>query len=347
LCRSLARMHRSDFSYSLPAELIAQRPVPQRSASRLLCLEGNLGTITDRHFVNLPELLRPGDLLVFNNTEVIPARLLGVKDTAGKVEVLVESILDTHRVFAQVRANRAPKPGTWLCLEDEVRCRVIGRRGERFELAFCDPRSVLSILRAVGHVPLPPYIERCDEPEDRERYQTVFACRPGAIAAPTAGLHFDGPLLERLAAAGVECTFVTLHVGAGTFQPVRVNHVEDHRMHPEYVEVSRAVCDKVHETRRRGGRVVAVGTTVVRSLEAASQQGFLAPFRDATELFIFPGYRFVSIDALITNFHLPESSLLMLVCAFAGFKQVMAAYHHAVAKGYRFYSYGDAMFVAP
>jgi S-adenosylmethionine:tRNA ribosyltransferase-isomerase len=338
-------MRRKDFDYNLPAELIAQYPSDQRGASRLLRLDGATARLEDRMFADLPDLLEPGDLLVFNDTRVIPARLFGRKASGGRVEVLVERLLDAHNVLAHIRASKSPKPGSVLFLEEDVVAEVAGRRDDLFELRFAGSRPVLEILEAQGHVPLPPYIERADASQDRERYQTVFARRPGAVAAPTAGLHFDRAMLEQLARKGVDSAFVTLHVGAGTFQPVRVNQIEDHRMHAESVEVPAGVCEQIEQTRARGGRVIAVGTTVVRSLESASRSGRIQPFSGETDIFIYPGYRFFAVDALITNFHLPESTLLMLVCAFAGQDEVMAAYRHAVGQGYRFFSYGDAMYV--
>ena len=340
-------MQLSDFSYDLPKELIAQRPLPERTDSRLLVLEGESGALQDLSFRDLPRWLHAGDLLVFNDTRVIPARLFGHKASGGRVEVLVERVLDAHRVHAHVRASKSPKPGTVLELEGGVRATVLGREDDLFELEFAGEEAVWSLLEAHGHMPLPPYIERGDETADRERYQTVYARRPGAVAAPTAGLHFDADLLARLEAQGVETAYVTLHVGAGTFQPVRVSDLSQHRMHAEFLEVSPELCAKVEQCRARGGRVVAVGTTAVRSLESAAADGELRPYRGDTRLFITPGYRFRVVDALITNFHLPESTLLMLVCAFGGYAPVMAAYRHAVAQGYRFFSYGDAMFITP
>ncbi len=336
-------MRRSDFNYLLPKELIAQRPAARRGDSRLLCLDGPSGELADRHFSELPQLLNPGDLLVFNDTRVMPARLLGHKESGGKVEVLIERILAPRRALAQVRASKSPKAGTLIRI-GAATLEVLGREGDLFELGVRE-MDLLALMAREGHIPLPPYIERADEGEDRERYQTVYAARPGAVAAPTAGLHFDVAMLEILAAAGVESTHVTLHVGAGTFQPMRVERLDDHVMHREQVEVSPAVCEKVRAARARGARVVAVGTTSVRSLESASAEGELRPFTGDTRLFIRPGYRFRCVDALITNFHLPESTLLMLVCAFAGYDSVMAAYRHAVEQRYRFFSYGDAMFL--
>jgi len=350
-------MRVADFDYTLPPELIAQYPLAQRSASRLLTLDAVHGDLADRQFIELPTLLNAGDLLVFNDTRVIPARVFGRKVTiprkasaarltsGGKVELLVERVLDGQRVLAHVRASIAPKPGSELMLEGDVRVQVVARHDALTELRFDDPRPVVDILQAIGHIPLPPYIQRADQPADHERYQTVFARRDGAVAAPTAGLHFDQAMLEKLTAQGVEFAHVTLHVGAGTFQPVRVEELKDHRMHAEFVEVSAQVCAQVANTRARGGRVIAVGTTAVRSLESAVQSGSLAPFSGDTRLFITPGYQFNVVDALITNFHLPRSTLLMLVCAFAGYENVMRAYQHAVEEKYRFFSYGDAMFV--
>lgn len=340
-------MQRRDFSFDLPPELIAQQPPAERSASRLLCLEGDSGALADRAFRDLPGLLNPGDLLVFNDTRVIPARLFGHKASGGRVEVLVERVLDVRRVLAHVRASKSPKPGSRLHLEGGIAAEMLGRRGELFELALrgTNGAPALELLEAHGHMPLPPYIERADASEDRERYQTVYARRRGAVAAPTAGLHFDENLLETLAAQGVESAFVTLHVGAGTFQPVRVDDIRRHRMHAEYAEVSADTVAAVQRTRAAGGRVLAVGTTSVRSLESAARGGELQPFAGDTDIFITPGYGFRVVDALITNFHLPESTLLMLVAAFAGYEHIMAAYAHAVAERYRFFSYGDAMFL--
>ncbi len=339
-------MRRSDFHFDLPAELIAQFPTEKRSASRLLCLKNRGGELQDLGFSDLPQQLQPGDLLVFNDTRVIPARLLGVKrDSGGKVEVLVERVLDSRRVLAHVRASKAPRAGTSLLLEQEIEAEVEGRQEELFLLYFHDSRPVVTLLEQVGRMPLPPYIDRAPQVEDSERYQTVYARRKGAVAAPTAGLHFDQPILERIKAMGVNTAFVTLHVGAGTFQPVRVDDIRQHRMHSEYAEISNAVCRQIRETKAAGKRVIAVGTTSVRSLETAASSGELTSFRGETDIFIHPGYEFKVVDAMITNFHLPESTLLMLVSAFAGFDNIMAAYRHAVKQRYRFFSYGDAMFI--
>ncbi len=338
-------LRRSDFRYELPAELIAQYPLAERSASRLLCLDRTTGALQDRRFQELPALLRAGDLLVFNDTRVVPARLFGRKDSGGRIEVLVERLLDAYTVLAQVRASKPPRTGACLHLEGEAVARVVGREDEFYRLRFTTAPA-LQVLEASGHMPLPPYIRRRDEVLDRQRYQTVFARRRGAVAAPTAGLHFDEDLLVRVRERGVELAWVTLHVGAGTFQPVRSEDLRAHRMHREYLEVPAATCEAVQQARRRGGRVIAVGTTVVRSLETAARDGALRPYAGETDLFILPGHAFRAVDALITNFHLPESTLLMLVCAFAGREQVLAAYRHAVAERYRFFSYGDAMFIA-
>lgn len=336
-------MKRSDFAYPLPGELIAQYPPERRGDSRLLRLED--GRLEDLHFDALPGLLSPGDLLVFNDTRVIPARLHGRKATGGRVEVLIERLLGDHAALAQVRASKPPRPGSRLLIGEADELEVTGRRDDFYELE--SPGAPLfELLEREGHVPLPPYIERGDGAVDQSRYQTVYARRPGAIAAPTAGLHFTDGMLTRLDGMGVGRTHVTLHVGAGTFQPVRVESLEAHTMHSEYLEVDEACCRAVADARRRGGRVVAVGTTSVRSLETAAASGALAPFRGETRLFIHPGYRFRVVDAMITNFHLPESTLLMLVAAFAGYREVMAAYRHAVERRYRFFSYGDAMFLA-
>lgn len=339
-------MQRQDFYYDLPDELIAQFPPEKRGDSRLLCLKGEDGTIADRHFSDLPDLLQPGDLLVFNDTQVMAARLYGQKATGGRVELLIERVLNTHQGLAHIRASKSPKAGSSITISDGIEIEVQGRKGDLFEIAS-QQLTLMELMERYGHMPLPPYISREDGELDESRYQTVYAEKPGAVAAPTAGLHFDEPMLDRLEAMGVQKTHVTLHVGAGTFQPVRVDDLDEHIMHSEYVEVSEATCQLVHQTREQGGRVVAVGTTSVRSLESASQTGELLPFFGDTQLFIRPGYRFKSVDALITNFHLPESTLLMLVSAFSGYEQIMAAYRHAVEQRYRFFSYGDAMFLTP
>jgi S-adenosylmethionine:tRNA ribosyltransferase-isomerase len=337
-------MRRQDFHYELPEALIAQRPAPERAASRLLVLDAR--GAHDRRFAELPQLLAAGDLLVVNDTRVIKARLLARKPTGGRVELLIERIEGAHRALCQLRASKATPPGTELVLDGGPRLTVGERRADLFEVASPE-LPIDELLEAHGHVPLPPYVERPDDGADRERYQTVYARAPGAVAAPTAGLHFDRPLLDALAARGVETASVTLHVGAGTFQPVRVDDLAGHTMHPERVEVGAATVAAIERTRARGGRVVAVGTTVVRSLESAASGGALVPYSGETRLFIVPGHRFSSVDLLVTNFHLPESTLLMLVAAFGGMQRVMAAYRHAVAARYRFFSYGDAMLVHP
>lgn len=340
-------MQTRDFHFDLPEELIADRPLERRSASRLLCLDGASGAIADRHFTDLAELLEPGDLLVLNDTRVIPARLHGYKASGGRVEVLVERVTGAHEALVHLRANKAPKAGARLTLEGAIEAEVVGREGTLFHLHFAGTTPLLELLERHGHMPLPPYIRRPDAAMDRERYQTVFAERPGAVAAPTASLHFDDALFARLAATGVDTARLTLHVGAGTFQPVRTDDVSAHQMHSEWLDVPKAVCEAVARTRERGGRVVAVGTTVVRALETAARDGAFTPFTGETDIFIYPGYRFRIVDALITNFHLPESTLIMLVSAFAGRERVLAAYRHAVAARYRFFSYGDAMFIHP
>jgi S-adenosylmethionine:tRNA ribosyltransferase-isomerase len=337
---------RADYHYELPTELIAQRPLAERPASRLLVLDGTTGSLLDRSFRDLPGLLAPGDLLVVNDTRVIPARVLARKPTGGAVELLIERSLDATRALVHLRASKKPAPGARLEVAPGVTLTVGPRHGELTEVDAA-PRTLDALLAEHGHVPLPPYMTRADDATDRERYQTVYATAPGAAAAPTAGLHFDADLLAALAARGVARASVTLHVGAGTFQPVRAERLDDHVMHAERVTVPAATVAAVAATRARGGRVVAVGTTVVRSLESAAADGRLAPFDGETRLFLRPGARFRVVDALITNFHLPESTLLMLVCAYAGHAAVLAAYRHAVAARYRFFSYGDAMFVTP
>ncbi|WP_299731022.1 tRNA preQ1(34) S-adenosylmethionine ribosyltransferase-isomerase QueA [uncultured Endozoicomonas sp.] len=335
-------MQVSDFDFDLPDEQIARFPAEDRTGSRMLCLNGNSGIINHRQFADIESMLEPGDLLVLNNTRVIPARMYGQKETGGKIEVLIERVVEDNLALAQVRASKSPKPGSVLLLGNgSVRVVVEGRQDFLFILRF--ETSIFPILLEHGHMPLPPYIDREDGDSDRLRYQTVFAEKDGAVAAPTAGLHFDEALLARLEAKGVNKVFVTLHVGSGTYQPVRVDKIEDHVMHAEYIEVSEQVCQAVRETRARGCRVVAVGTTSVRSLESASASGEIQPFQGDSTIFIYPGYAFKSVDLMVTNFHLPQSTLLMLVSAFAGRDHVLRAYDEAVAQGYRFFSYGDAM----
>jgi S-adenosylmethionine:tRNA ribosyltransferase-isomerase len=343
-------MRVTDFTFELPESLIAHYPQAERSSCRLLSLDGPTGALTHGTFTDLLDKLNPGDVLVFNNTRVIPARLFGRKASGGKIEVLVERMLDDKRILAHIRASKAPKPGAELLLGDDesIKATMVARHDALFEVEFDDERSVLDILNAIGHMPLPPYIDRPDEDADRELYQTVYSEKPGAVAAPTAGLHFDEPLLAKLRDKGIEMAFVTLHVGAGTFQPVRVDTIEDHIMHSEYAEVPQDVVDAVLAAKARGNRVIAVGTTSVRSLESAAQAAkndLIAPFFGDTQIFIYPGYKYQVIDALVTNFHLPESTLIMLVSAFAGYKNTMHAYHEAVKAEYRFFSYGDAMFI--
>jgi len=340
---------KSDFHYDLPEELIAQAPLAERSASRLLVVPPGEGAFSDLQVRDLPGLLRAGDLLVFNDTRVIPARLFGQKESGGRIEVLIERLLPGDEARAQVRASKSPKAGSWIALDGGGRAEVLGREGEFYRLRFEVEDGLEHWLLRVGRLPLPPYIRREPGQDDAERYQTVFARQVGAVAAPTAGLHFDEALLEALRGRGVEFGHVTLHVGAGTFQPVRVEDVREHVMHSEWLNVGAELVAQVRRTREAGGRVVAVGTTVVRALESAwcrseaMPDGELRPFAGETRIFIFPGYRVRSVDALLTNFHLPESTLLMLVSAFAGKERVFEAYRHAVEQRYRFFSYGDAM----
>ncbi len=348
-------MRVSDFAFDLPESLIARYPKAERTASRLMTLDGNSGDISDSLFPDIVGQLQAGDLLVFNNTRVIPARLFGRKATGGKIEILVERIVDQHTALAHIRASKAPKVGNQLSLgndDSQVRydATMVARHGALFELKFAEQHSVLEVLEKIGHMPLPPYIDRPDEESDKERYQTVYNEKPGAVAAPTAGLHFDKQLLAQIQAKGVELAFVTLHVGAGTFQPVKVDEIADHVMHAEYVEVSDVVVAQINKTKQAGGRVIAVGTTSVRSLESAAKVANdnnkpLTAFYGDTDIFITPGYQFQLIDALITNFHLSESTLLMLVSAFSGYEHIMQAYQHAIKQKYRFFSYGDAMFL--
>lgn len=328
----------SDFDFDLPAELIAQAPLPGRSDSRLL----DVGTpLADRRFSDLVSLVFPGDLLVFNDTRVIKARLFGAKQTGGQVEVLIERILDWHHAIAKIRASKSPRAGSTIRLADAIDVSVGERQGEFFRLSF--PCDIMGLLERYGHMPLPPYIERDADNFDDTRYQTVYARVPGAVAAPTAGLHFDQPLIDLLAEKGVKSAHVTLHVGAGTFQPVRTENLAEHEMHAERYTIPEETVEAVKKTRSAGGKIIAVGTTSLRALEAASQNGLLASGSGDTRLFITPGYRFRTVDRLLTNFHLPRSTLLMLVCAFAGYDRIRAAYHHAIAARYRFFSYGDAM----
>ncbi|URQ98338.1 tRNA preQ1(34) S-adenosylmethionine ribosyltransferase-isomerase QueA [Pseudoalteromonas sp. SCSIO 43095] len=340
-------MRVADFSFDLPDELIARFPKADRTSSRLLSLDGPSGAVEHKIFSDILELVNENDLLVFNNTKVIPARMFGQKESGGKVEVLVERVLDEHRVLAHIRASKSPKPGNVLILEGKAKAIMVARHDTLFELEFSRSENVLGILNDVGHMPLPPYIDRPDNEADRERYQTVYGEKPGAVAAPTAGLHFDDKLMTALKDKGVQMAFVTLHVGAGTFQPVRVESVDEHIMHSEYIEVPQDVVDAVASTKAKGGRVIAVGTTSVRSLESAAKihGGKLDTYFGDTDIFIFPGYQFNVVDAMVTNFHLPESTLIMLVSAFAGQDNIMGAYNTAIEQQYRFFSYGDAMFL--
>lgn len=340
-------MKKSDFHFDLPPELIAQQPLAQRSASRMLVLDVARDALHDSWVRELPAQLAPGDLLVFNDTRVIPARLYARKQTGGLAEILIERITGSHEVLAQLGVSKKPAAGAELLLADGSRVRVLGREDGFFRLRFEVAEPLEKLLARLGQMPLPPYIERAPESADAERYQTVYARHAGAVAAPTAGLHFDEALLDALRARGVRFGHLTLHVGAGTFQPVRAERIDQHRMHHEWLNVGAQLVEQIRCTRADGGRVVAVGTTVVRALESAAPGGVLAPFAGETDIFILPGYRFTQIDGLLTNFHLPESTLLMLVSALAGRARTLAAYRHAVAQRYRFFSYGDAMLVWP
>jgi len=336
-------VRKSDFHYALPPELIAQAPLPERSASRLLLVPPAPAALADHGMRELPSLLEPGDLLVFNDTRVIPARLHGQKDSGGRVEILVERLLPANEARVQVGASKSPKAGGRIALDGGGEAEVLGREGEFYRLRFHVEGPLDDWLQRAGSLPLPPYIKRAPDAADQARYQTVFARTAGAVAAPTAGLHFDEALLAALDARGIERGNITLHVGAGTFQPVRVDDLGEHRMHSEWLNVGARLVEQVRRTRERGGRVIGVGTTVVRALEAASQDGALQPFAGETAIFILPGYRIRSVDAMLTNFHLPESTLLMMVSAFAGRERIMGAYEHAIRERYRFFSYGDAM----
>lgn len=338
-------MKKSDFFYHLPESLIAQKPLPERSASRLLHLDKQTGAIKDGQFSDFIDMLRPNDLLVLNDTRVIPARLYGHKATGGKIEILIERLESDHQALAHIKASKSPKPDSLLILDNGAGCRVLNRENDLFRLAFETEATLLELLAQIGHIPLPPYIERADDSDDIDRYQTLFAKQAGAVAAPTAGLHFDQATLDKLDQIGIGKAFVTLHVGSGTFQPVRVDDLSKHVMHKEYFQVSQQTVDAVKQARAGGGRVVAIGTTAVRALESASIGGELQAGFGDTDLFITPGYNFKSVDAMLTNFHLPESTLLMLISAFAGYDVVMNAYQHAISQRYRFFSYGDAMVI--
>lgn len=337
-------MQLSDFQFDLPQELIARYPLAKRSASRLLCIEEK--GQSHKHFNDVIHLLNPGDLLIFNDTKVIPARLIGQKTTGGQVEVLVERILSERSLLAQIRASKSPRMGDYLLFPGGVRLVVTNRREKFYELLYNDSeKSVLEMIENIGQIPLPPYMNRSADDSDKERYQTVYAKHKGSVAAPTAGFHFDEALLQALCAKQIDMGYLTLHIGAGTFSPVRVDDIKQHIMHAEYLEISPSLCAQIKATKARGGRVVAVGTTSLRALETASASGETLPFKGETTIFIYPGYQFHCVDALITNLHLPGSTLLMLVSAFAGYEKVMQAYREAVSTGYRFYSYGDAMWM--
>jgi S-adenosylmethionine:tRNA ribosyltransferase-isomerase len=340
-------LKKSDFHYELPPDLIAQTPLEKRSASRLLVVDAHAQQFADRQFTDLSDYLRADDLLVFNDTRVLPARLYGRKETGGAVEILIERITGAHEALAQIGVSKKPRPGTQIHLDDGEAITVTGREGEFYTLRYDGAETFEKLLLRRGQMPLPPYIARAADPTDAERYQTVYARAPGAVAAPTAGLHFDAPLLETLREKGVDFGYVTLHVGAGTFKPMRSERIEDHVMHREWLNIGAELIEKMRRARAAGGRVIAVGTTVVRALESAMRDGKVQPFAGETQIFIFPGFQIKSVDALVTNFHLPESTLLMLVSAFAGREVMLKAYEHAVAERYRFFSYGDAMLILP
>lgn len=344
-------MKRQDFFFELPENLIAQQPAAQRRDSRLLVMANEEPTLIDAKFPDLLSFLQPNDLLVFNNTKVIPARLFGQKATGGKIEFLIERVVDEKTLLTHIRSSRSPKPGTILTIENAFDVEVIGRQDTLFIVKVLAEESALDLVEKHGHMPLPPYIERAeDQEEDKERYQTVYSAKPGAVAAPTAGLHFDEAIMQDIKNKGVDIGFVTLHVGAGTFKPVQVDDIKEHVMHSEYLEVDETLVEQVQKARAKGGRVIAVGTTSVRCLESAasfSETGHVAPYQGDTDIFITPGYEFKEVDVLLTNFHLPESTLIMLVSALAGYERTMQAYKHAVEKEYRFFSYGDAMLVFP
>ncbi len=343
-------MRRQDFYYELPEELIAYEPTEQRSGSRLLCLDGNSGQVEHRQFPQLLDNLKAGDVMVFNDTKVIPARVFGHKSSGGKVELLVERVINEHQILAHIRSSKSPKSGTVIELENNIEVTVEGRGGPNDSLFVVNfgQNDVLDVLGEIGHMPLPPYIDRDDNPEDQTRYQTVYGRNPGAVAAPTAGLHFDEAIMEAIAQKGVVIIYITLHVGAGTFQPVRVDDIADHKMHSEFITLSPEACDTINQAKAENRRVIAVGTTSVRCLESVAHQSptdLLEPYQGETDIFITPGYEFQVVDALVTNFHLSESTLLMLVSAFAGYEHIMSAYRQAIDNQYRFFSYGDAMFL--
>ena len=332
-----------DFDFDLPKELIASKPCKERSASRLLCLS-SAGNIDHKIFSELPDMLTDKDLLIFNDSKVMQARIYGNKDTGGKAEILVERILDDGKALAHLKTTNS-KIGTIIIVGEKVKLEVIDREDSFYILKIIGNESWIDIMAKYGHMPLPPYMERDDEDIDVDRYQTIYANEAGSAAAPTAGLHFDEKLFDNLESKGIQKAFVTLHVGSGTFQPVRVDDVKKHKMHSEYIEVTQSLCDKVKETKNNGGRVIAVGTTSVRCLETASKDGQIRPYSGETDIFIYPGYKFKTVDAMITNFHLPKSTLLMLVSSFSGKENIINAYNQAVKEKYRFFSYGDAMFL--
>ncbi|MEO6117760.1 MAG: tRNA preQ1(34) S-adenosylmethionine ribosyltransferase-isomerase QueA [Methylotenera sp.] len=338
-------MRTEDFNFYLPPELIAQHPTSDRASSRMLHVNGENGSVNDKLFLDLPNYLQTGDLLVFNDTRVIKARLFGHKHTGGNVEVMIERVINEHIAYAQIRASRAPKVGSQLKLADAFDVEVTARHDDLFELRFLNEASVLDLLELHGALPLPPYITHAATSEDEERYQTVFSRHLGAVAAPTAGLHFNETVLEALKQKGVNIAYVTLHVGAGTFQPVRVDNIDEHKMHSELYNISQATIDMINQTRLHGGKVTAIGTTALRALESAAQHGALTAGNSETSIFITPGYQFKVVDRLFTNFHLPKSTLLMLVSAFGGMENIKNAYTQAIEKKYRFFSYGDAMLI--
>jgi S-adenosylmethionine:tRNA ribosyltransferase-isomerase len=338
-------MRITDFNFNLPQDLIARYPLPQRSASRLLCLNAQNGHISHRQFTDVMDLVDEGDLLIFNDTKVIPARLHGQKSTGGHVEILVERILSEQRILAQVRCSKPPRIGDYLLFNKLIQLEVANRVGQFYELRYNGVNSILDMIESIGEIPLPPYMHRLPDESDKERYQTIYAKHKGSVAAPTAGFHFDDAIIRRLEEKKVNMEYLTLHIGAGTFTPIRAEDIREHKMHAEYIDVPWDLCEKIKETKARGKRVIAVGTTSMRALETACQGGDIAPYHGETSIFIYPGYEFRCVDALITNLHLPASSLLILVCAFSGREYVLQAYQEAVDKKYRFYSYGDAMWV--
>ena len=340
-------MDLNEFDYFLPEGLIARYPTAQRSESRLLCLDRYSGVVSHNNFIDLIDLINPNDLLIFNNTRVIPARVYGHKSSGGKVEVMVERITSGTRGIAHIRSSKSLKPGSLIYLKKNLTLKVIDRINDMFLIESNDEISLSMVLQEVGSIPIPHYLDRLDEEIDRERYQTVFSSRDGAVAAPTAGLHFDEKIFNSFNKKGIKQAFITLHVGAGTFQPVRTSSIEEHKMHAEYIEVNADVCNKIRETKESNGRIIAVGTTSVRSIETASvEPGWIEPYYGDTEIFIYPGYQFKTVDAVITNFHLPKSTLIMLVSAFAGRENTICAYKDAIKESYRFFSYGDAMFIS-